>query len=1077
MKKKLKLNQVLIGVSTMALSFGALQAEASAAEKTPYNVLQMKPVGIYTAKDEIAHSTKADETLSFEKRLEMGDFSEQPAPTIKLAETKQLQDKYSMEELTRMSDSELIDTLGNIRWYQITDLFQFNNETKAFYQNKERMQVIIDELGKRGSSFTKDDSKGIETFVELLRSAFYLGFYNKELSYLNERSFQDLCLPALKEMAKNPNFKLGTDEQDKVVSAYGKLIGNASSDAETVQYAAKILKQYNENLSTYESDSLKGQAIYDLIHGIDYDLQSYLHQTGKEANTTMWYGKIDSFINEVNNIALIHNVTNNNSWLINNGIYYAGRLGGFHSNPNIGLEVVTQAMQMYPYLSEAYFVAVEQLTTNYDGKDYSGNAVDLEKMREEGKKQYLPKTYTFDNGSIVFKTGANVTEDKIQRLYWAAKEVKAQYHRVIGNDKALEPGNADDVLTVVIYDSPDQYRLNRQLYGYETNNGGIYIEEKGTFFTYERTPEQSIYSLEELFRHEFTHYLQGRYEVPGLFGTGDMYQNERLTWFQEGNAEFFAGSTRTNDVVPRNSIISGLSYEPSQRYTAEQTMFAKYGSWDFYNYSFALQSYMYNHQFDTFVKIQDLIRTNDVKNYDKYRDVLSKDPQLNAEYQAYMQQLIDNQEKYAVPQVSEDYLMKHDPKALNEVVQEIADIANVKDAKMTKHKSEFFNTFTVEGTYVGSATKGESKDWKTMSEQVNQALDQLSQKEWSGYKTVTAYFVNYRVNAANQFEYDIVFHGIATDEGDHQAPIVKINGPYAGIENEEIQFKSDGSKDNDGEIVSYLWDFGDGKTSEEANPTHVYEKDGTYNVTLTVKNDKGIESKDRTIVSVRKGVQTEKPHPEEAKIIPFNTPLKGDLVGDDDTDVYTFDVTAAEDIDISVLNENQISMTWVLYHESDKQNYVAYGQEDGNSIKGKLHAEPGKYHLYIYKVDNENGTYTVNVQNSGQKTELEPNNRPEEANMIPFNKSLKGSLMDDDHTDVYTFDVTSPKEIDISVLNENQIGMTWVLCHESDMRNYVAYGQEDGNTIKGKYDAKPGKYYLYIYKFDNENGAYTVNVQ
>ncbi|MFF2179503.1 collagenase [Lysinibacillus sp. NPDC058147] len=1076
MKKKLKLNQVLIGVSTMALSFGALQAEASTAEKTPYNVLQMKPVGIVKSNDEVTHSTKVDETLSFEKRLEMGDFSEHPAPTIKLAETKQLQQQYSMAELNRMNDSELINTLGNIRWDQITDLFQFNEDSKAFYQNKERMQVIIDELGKRGSSFTKDDSKGIDTFVELLRSAFYVGFYNNELSYLNERSFHDKCLPALKEIANNPNFKLGTDEQDKVVSAYGKLIGNASSDAETVQNATKILKQYNENLSTYESKYSKGQAIYDLMHGIDFDLQSYLHDERKEANTSIWYGKIDSFINEVNKIALLHNVTDDNGWLINNGIYYAGRLGKFHSNPNKGLEVVTQAMHMYPYLSDAYFVAVEQIATNYGGKDNNGNTVDLQKVREEGKKEYLPKTYTFDDGSIVFKTGDQVTEDKIQRLYWAAKEVKAQYHRVIGNDKALEPGNPDDVLTVVIYNSPDQYSLNRQLYGYETNNGGIYIEETGTFFTYERTPEQSIYSLEELFRHEFTHYLQARFEVPGLFGRGDMYQNERLTWFQEGNAEFFAGSTRTNDVVPRKSIISGLSDDPSQRFTAKQTLFAKYGSWDFYNYSFALQSYMYTHQFDTFDKIQDLIRANDVKNYDAYRDSLSNDPQLNADYQAYMQQLIDNQEKYEVPQVAEDYLVQHAPKALNEVEQEIVDVANVKDVKMTKHKSQFFNTFTLEGTYVGSETQGESQDWKTMSKQVNEVLEQLSQKEWSGYKTVTAYFVNYRVNAANRFEYDIVFHGVATDEGDHQAPIVNINGPYTGIENEEIQFKSDGSKDNDGKIVSYLWNFGDGKTSDEANPTHVYEKEGTYNVTLTVKNDKGIESKDRTIVSVRKDEQTEKPHPEEAKNIPFNTPLKGDLIGDDDTDVYTFDVTSPEEIDISVLNENQIGMTWVLYHESDKKNYVAYGQEDGNSIKGKLHAEPGKYHLYIYKFDNENGTYTVNVQN-GAQTELEPNNLPEEANIIPFNKALKGSLMDDDHTDVYTFDVSSPKEIDISVLNENQIGMTWVLCHESDMRNYVAYGQEDGNSIKGKFNAEPGKYYLYVYKFDNKNGTYTVKVQ
>ncbi|WP_242228663.1 collagenase ColA, partial [Bacillus cereus group sp. BfR-BA-01323] len=723
MNKNLRFTQMMIGISTMALSFGSIQTQVSAEETAPYNILQMKPMGTETSKDEIVHATKADETLNFEERLKIGDFSQRPTLVMKRDEI-QLKQSYTLAELNKMPNSELIDTLSKISWNQITDLFQFNQDTKAFYQNKERMNVIINELGQRGRTFTKENSKGIETFVEVLRSAFYVGYYNNELSYLKERSFHDKCLPALKAIAKNRNFTLGTAEQDRVVTAYGKLIGNASSDTETVQYAVNVLKHYNDNLSTYVSDYAKGQAVYEIVKGIDYDIQSYLQDTNKQPNETMWYGKIDNFINEVSRIALVGNITNENSWLINNGIYYAGRLGKFHSNPYKGLEVITQSMSLYPRLSGPYFVAVEQMKTNYGGKDYSGNAVDLQKIREEGKRQYLPKTYTFDDGSIVFKTGDKVTEEKIKKLYWAAKEVKAQYHRVIGNDKALEPGNADDVLTIVIYNNPDEYQLNRQLYGYETNNGGIYIEEKGTFFTYERTPKQSIYSLEELFRHEFTHYLQGRYEVPGLFGSGEMYQNERLTWFQEGNAEFFAGSTRTNNVVPRKSMISGLSSNPASRYTAKQTLFSKYGSWDFYKYSFALQSYLYNHQFETFDKLQDLIRANDVKNYDSYRESLSNNTQLNAEYQAYMQQLIDNQDKYNVPKVTNDYLIQHAPKPLAEVKNEIVDVANIKDAKITKYESQFFNTFTVEGKYTGGTSKGESEDWKAMSKQVNQTLEQ-----------------------------------------------------------------------------------------------------------------------------------------------------------------------------------------------------------------------------------------------------------------------------------------------------------------------------------------------------------------
>lgn len=45
-------------------------------------------------------------------------------------------------------------------------------------------------------------------------------------------------------------------------------------------------------------------------------------------------------------------------------------------------------------------------------------------------------------------------------------------------------------------------------------------------------------------------------------------------------------------------------------------------------------------------------------------------------------------------------------------------------------------------------------------------------------------------------------------------------------------------------ILNFVWDFGDGTTSFEQNPVHVYKKGGKYNVVLTVKTYEG-----KTIVS------------------------------------------------------------------------------------------------------------------------------------------------------------------------------------------------------------------------------------
>ena len=49
------------------------------------------------------------------------------------------------------------------------------------------------------------------------------------------------------------------------------------------------------------------------------------------------------------------------------------------------------------------------------------------------------------------------------------------------------------------------------------------------------------------------------------------------------------------------------------------------------------------------------------------------------------------------------------------------------------------------------------------------------------------------------------------------------------------------------DVTNYLWDFGDGNTSTEVNPTHTYTVSGTYDVVLTVTNDCGEERITQTV--------------------------------------------------------------------------------------------------------------------------------------------------------------------------------------------------------------------------------------
>jgi len=61
--------------------------------------------------------------------------------------------------------------------------------------------------------------------------------------------------------------------------------------------------------------------------------------------------------------------------------------------------------------------------------------------------------------------------------------------------------------------------------------------------------------------------------------------------------------------------------------------------------------------------------------------------------------------------------------------------------------------------------------------------------------------------------------------------------------------------------ASWLWDFGDGMTSEEQNPTHRYKEVGFYNVTLTVDDGTGKTDLKPQTIQITSGYTTPTPTP------------------------------------------------------------------------------------------------------------------------------------------------------------------------------------------------------------------------
>lgn len=168
-----------------------------------------------------------------------------------------------------------------------------------------------------------------------------------------------------------------------------------------------------------------------------------------------------------------------------------------------------------------------------------------------------------------------------------------------------------------------------------------------------------------------------------------------------------------------------------------------------------------------------------------------------------------------------------------------------------------------------------------------------------------------------------------------------------------VNFDSYGSTDSDGAIVAYAWNFGDGVSSSEASPTHVYQGTGNYNATLTVTDNMGASATGSTNITV----------------MDTNNGCTSNCMSVDRValsyDMFTNRITGAA----WIVDENNVAVEGAIVHAVwtlpdgstvDKYNLIGKRLRAHFSIFAN---QPGRYTLSIVEVTKADYTFSPDSSN------------------------------------------------------------------------------------------------------------------
>ncbi|MFF1478540.1 collagenase [Streptomyces sp. NPDC058301] len=409
------------------------------------------------------------------------------------------------------------------------------NARNAF--REAQMVTIANAFQNTARTYPGDNSTHVLQLVLFLRAGYYVQFNHASDVGPYGATLSSATEAALDTFFASPHFMDVSSANGDVMGEVIILTDSADAQARYLKTYQKVLNGYN---STYDAYWSMDTAVNDVFTPI---FRGHWNPAFLKAVTAD-----PSLIDTLGAFAHNHRDKLNDNWF-----YLASNAGTetarFLDTPALQAKVRPLAKGL---LGESaitgatapLWVGVAAMTDTYDKAQcsYYGTCDFVGRLTAAA----LPITYRCD-AAHTFRA-QSLTSAALTAACTSLQGQDAYFHSIV-KDSGPVANDHNTNIEIVTFASPKDYRTySGWIFGNSTNNGGEYLEgnpadpaNQARFLSYVKSVGDGFPGDIWNLNHEYTHYLDGRYDMAGDFGAGEAVPD---IWWIEGFAEYVSYSYR-----------------------------------------------------------------------------------------------------------------------------------------------------------------------------------------------------------------------------------------------------------------------------------------------------------------------------------------------------------------------------------------------------------------------------------------------------------------------------------------------------------------------------------------------------